>query len=71
VVQNDHIEGSGGGTLFVEAAHVEALRVRASMHDLMHGSLVAVEGEDHRLVRREQIDKGGLVHPMGMLVTRK
>ncbi len=41
------------------------------MHDLVDGALVAVEGEDHRLVRREQIDEVGLVHAVRVVVGRE
>src|SRR5205085_7648669 len=67
-VEHDHVEGGGRGALLGEAAHVEAFRVDAPMDDLVDRTLVAVEGEDNRLVGGEQLHEGGLVHPVGMVL---
>ena len=52
LVQHDHVERRRRGALLVEAAHVEALGIGTPVDDLVHRALVAMEGEDHRLVRR-------------------
>ena len=54
-VEYDHLERSGGGgALFAETAHVDPVRVWVAVHDLVNGSLVAVESEHHRLVFSEE-----------------
>jgi hypothetical protein len=52
----------------VEPARVEALGVDPTVDDLVDGALVAVEGEDHRLVRGEEVDERCLVHPVRVVV---
>ncbi len=52
-----HLERRGGRALLVEAAHVEAVDVGVPVHDLVNRPLVAVEGEDDRLVRGEELDE--------------
>src|SRR5919204_3281100 len=70
-IEHDHVEGGGRGALLGEAAHVEALRVDTPMDDLVDRTLVAVEGEDNRLVGGEQLHERRLVHPVGMELGRE
>ena len=50
-VHDHHVERSGRRALFVESPNVEARRMRATVHELVDGKLVAVEGEHDGLVR--------------------
>src|SRR2546428_6451555 len=44
-IADHHVEGGGGRALFVESTHVETVRPRSAVHDLVDGALIAVEGE--------------------------
>src|ERR671917_1360062 len=63
-VEDDHVERGRRGALLVETPDVEAVDVDVTVDDLVYGPLVAVEGEDDRLVRREELDEARLVHPV-------
>src|SRR5579883_3402035 len=54
VVEHDHVEGGGGGPLLLVAPHVEAVVVGPAVGEAVDQPGVAVVGEDHRAVRREQ-----------------
>ena len=57
--------------LLVEAPHMKALRVRPPMHNLTNRTLVAVEGEDHRLVRTEEIHELCRIHTVRVELGRE
>ena len=59
--------GGGGGALLDEAAHPEAVGVRTSVHQLVDRPRVAVEGEDHRPVCREDRVEIAVAEPVRML----
>src|SRR3954447_16922771 len=65
-VHHEHIKWGRRRTLLIEAAHMEALGVGASMHDLMDGTLVAMKGEDDRLIFREMFDESCFIETMRM-----
>ena len=54
VVQHDHVERRRRRALFLVAAHVQVLVVRAPVGQAVDQPRVAVEGEDDRLVLGEQ-----------------
>src|SRR5215203_3266750 len=63
-VEENHVERGRRGALLVKAADVEPVDVHVTVNDLVYGPLVAVEGEDDRFVRREELDEACLVHPV-------
>jgi hypothetical protein len=65
-VPNDHVERCRRRPFFIEASHVEALRIGPPVHELMDRALVAVKGEDHLGVAPEEVNEGRLVHAVGM-----
>src|SRR5437764_15004517 len=66
MVEHDHIERRGGRSLFYEPAHMETRRVGSSVHDFMNSPRISVECKHHRLVFREMLDKGRIIHAMRM-----
>src|SRR5829696_5010292 len=70
-IEDDHIEGCRGGALLFEAAHVEAVDVYVAVHDLVDRTLVAVKGEDYRLVSGKQLDEAGLAHAVRVELARE
>src|ERR1700736_5079511 len=66
LVKHDHIEGSGGRALFVEASHMETSRVWPPVNKLVYGPLVAVKGKDDGLIFCEVLYEGGVIQPMGV-----
>ena len=54
-----------------EAAHVEAVDVDVAVHDFVERALVAVEGEDYRLVGGEELNEARLVHAVRVELTRE
>src|SRR5215210_7068101 len=70
-VQDHHVEGGRGGALLFEAAHVEAVDVDVAVHDLVERALVAVEGEDYRLVGGEELNEARLVHSVRVELARE
>src|SRR5439155_11765131 len=65
-VPDDHVERRGGRPLLVESTHVETVRPRSPVHDLVDGALVTVEGEHHVRLAREELDEVALLHAVGM-----
>src|SRR5215211_1771594 len=70
-VHDYHAERRRGGALLFEAAHVEAVDVDVAVHDLVERALVAVEGEDYRLVGGEELDEARLVHAVRVELARE
>ena len=70
-VQHHHVEWRRRRALLVVAAHVEALRVGAAVHELVDRPLVAMEREDHRRICRKEVDKLRLAQPVWVHVTRE
>src|SRR5215211_981969 len=70
-VEDHHVEGRRGGALLFEAAYVEAVDVDVAVHDLVERALVAVEGEDYRLVGGEELNKARLVHAVRVELARE
>ena len=66
VVQRDHVERCRRRTLLVKAADMEPSGAGRPWTNLVDARLVAMEGEDDRLVRREQLDESRLVHAVRM-----
>ena len=54
VVQHDHVEGSGRRALFLVAAHVQVVMIRAAIGQPMDEQRIPVIGKDDRLVGREE-----------------
>src|SRR5262249_39239294 len=50
LIQDDHLEWGRGGALLVVAAHMNAIDIGMSMHDLVNRPLIAVKGKNHGLV---------------------
>jgi hypothetical protein len=71
VVQHHHVERCGSRTLLVEAAYVKPLCMGAAVYDLVQGSLVPMESKDHRLVCGEEVNEGGFIHAVWMLIAWK
>src|SRR5581483_2055877 len=69
-VEDDHIKWCCRGTLSIKATDMEALRIWASMHQLMHRSRVAMKGKHDRLVFSKVLDERGIVHAMRMQIRR-
>src|SRR5215207_859017 len=63
-VEDDHVERGRRGALLVETPNVKAVDVHVTVDDLVDGPLVAMKGEDDRLVCREELDEARLVHPV-------
>src|ERR671919_167331 len=70
-VEDHHVERGRRSTLLGEAPDVEAVDVHVTVDDLVDGPLVAMEGEDDWLVRREEIDEARLVHPVRVELARE
>src|SRR5262245_66048524 len=54
IVQHAHVEGCRRGAFFLIAAHVDVVMARSPVGEPMNERRVTVEGEDDRLVGREQ-----------------
>ena len=54
IVQHAHVERRRGGALFLVAAHMDVVVARAPVGQPVNEPRVAMEGEDDRLVGREQ-----------------
>ena len=54
-IEHDHIEGSGGRSLFVKTAHMKKSCIGASVNEFVDGSLIAVKGEHEGLLCCEEI----------------
>src|SRR3984893_15570744 len=70
IVQHDHVEGGRGGALLLVAAHMNIVMIVPSVGQLVNHRGVAMEGEDHPLVCREQFVKISIFQTMGMLGLR-
>src|SRR5215212_6056867 len=70
-VENHHVERGRSGALLFETAHVEAVDVDVAVHDLVERALVAVEGEDYRLVGGEELNEARLVHAVRVEFARE
>src|SRR5580692_8746991 len=55
IVQHDHVERSGGGSLLLVAAHMDIVVVVPVVGQLVDDRRIAVIGENHRLVGGEQL----------------
>ena len=56
LVQHRHVERRRGRAFFLVAAHVHVVVIGAPVGQPVDQPRIAVEGEDHRLVAREQIE---------------
>src|SRR3984893_15747465 len=64
LIQHDHVKRRRRCPFFDEATYMEALHVWSPMNELVHGSWITVEREDHRRVFGEVLDKRGFIQPM-------
>ena len=67
VVEDRHVEGRRGRSLFLVAANVQSAVVGPPIGQPMDEPGVAVVGEDDRLVFREEEIEVLVAEPMGML----
>src|SRR5580658_7601142 len=67
VIQHDHVEGGRGGALLFVAAHMNIVVIVPAVGQLVNHGGVAVEGEDHGLVYREQFVEILTFQTVGML----
>ena len=67
IVQHDHVEGRRRGALLLVAAHMNIVVIVPPVGQLVDHRGIAMEGEDHRLVRREQLVEILIFQTMGML----
>src|ERR1700733_2996873 len=70
LVQHDHVEGRGGGTLFLETTNMHSGMVGPAIGQAMDQVGIAVIGEDHRLVAGEHPIKVAVAEAMRMLFFR-
>src|ERR1039457_1105187 len=66
IVQRHHVERGCGGALLLITAHMEIVMVVPAVCELMNHGGIAMEGEDHRLIGREQFVEILVFHAMGM-----
>ena len=67
IVQHAHVERRRGGAFFLVAAHVNVLVALAPVSQSVNEPRIAVEGEDDRLVGREQRVEVVIGEPVRML----
>ena len=63
-IEHDHIEGSGGRSLFVKTAHMKTSCIGASVNEFVDGSLIAVKGEHDGLLCCEEFCEGAIINPV-------
>ena len=66
-VKRCHVEGGRGRPLLNEAADMEAVRIRTSVHHLMNRTRESMECKDHIDRVGEELGKLDLAHPMRMI----
>lgn len=64
LVQHCHVEGRGGRSVLDEASYMEAISIRAAVHQLMYRTRKAVEGEDDIHGVGEELGEVGGRHPV-------
>ena len=67
LVENGQLQGSVNVALFLVTPHMDAVLVRAAIHQLVNQPGIAVEVEDYRLVRGEQGVEVPIVQAVGVL----
>ena len=70
IVQHRHVEGGGDRALFLVAADVDVVVVRAAVGQPVNQPRVAMEGEDDRLVRGEEFVEVRVAQPVRVLGVR-
>jgi hypothetical protein len=70
IVQHHHVEGRRGGAFFLVAAHMNIIVIVPPVGQLVDHRGIAMEGEDHWLVCREQLVEILILKTVGMLGLR-
>src|ERR1700733_5063990 len=70
IVQHDHVKGSRGSALLPVAAYMNIVVIMPPVGQFVDHRGIAMEGEDHRLVCREQLIEILILQTMGMLGLR-
>ncbi len=60
-IEYNHIEWSGGCPLFSKTTHMEPTLIRTSVHDLVNGSGLPMEGKHHGFVFREMLNEALII----------
>src|ERR1700733_11776363 len=70
IVQHDHVKGSRGSALLPVAAYMNIVVIMPPVGQFVDHRGIAMEGEDHRLVCREQLIEILILPTMGVLGLR-